>query len=133
MRVQMPTTLMTVLATVIFFAIAGPLAILLGAGRSLGSRGNVLGLPLYDLFLGSLGIFAGLGVLMVVVMVFPGLVRDLIHRLARWTGTKHQGVATRLEKLEAGIDQAPASTLKVNNPRGGDSLLLAVGGSAPSH
>jgi len=96
--VAMTSTLMTFIATVIFFAIAGPVAILLGAGRSLGTQGNVLGLSLYDLFLASLGIFAGLGLLMVIVMVFPGLVRDLIHRLARWAGTKHQGIAARLGK-----------------------------------
>ena len=129
----MTATLMTFVATVIFFAIAGPLAILLGAGRSLGDKGDVLGLSLYDLFLGSLGIFAGLGVLMVVVMVFPGLVRDLIHRLARWAGAKHQGIATRLEKLEAGIDQAHESVLKFNTLAGWTSLFWAVIVSAPSH
>jgi uncharacterized protein (TIRG00374 family) len=131
--VAMTSTLMTFVSTVIFFAIAGPLAILLGAGHSLGRQGNVLGLSLYDLFLGSLGIFAGLGVLMVIVMVFPGLVRDLIHRLTRWAGTKHQGIAARLEKLEAGIDQAHASILKFNTLRGWTSLFWAVIVSAPSH
>ncbi len=131
--VAMTSTLMTFIATVIFFAIAGPIAIVLGAGRSLGTQGNVLGLSLYDLFLGSLGIFAGLGLLMVVVMVFPGLVRDLIHRLARWAGRRHQGVAARLSKLEAGIDQAHASILRFNTLRGWISLFWAVIVSAPSH
>ncbi len=131
--VAMTSTLMTFIATVIFFAIAGPVAILLGAGRSLGTQGNVLGLSLYDLFLASLGIFAGLGLLMVIVMVFPGLVRDLIHRLARWAGTKHQGIAARLGKLETGIDQAHASILKFNTLRGWTALFWAVIVSAPSH
>jgi len=131
--VAMTSTLMTFVATVVFFAIAGPLAIVLGAGRSLGSQGNVLGLSLYDLFLGSLGIFAGLGLLMVAVMVFPGLVRDLIHRLARWAGTKHAGVAARLGKLETGIDQAHASILKFNTLRGWTAICWAVLASAPSH
>lgn len=129
----MTATLMTFVATVIFFAIAGPLAIFLGAGRSLGSKGNVLGLSLYDLFLGSLGIFAGLGVVMVVVMLFPGLVRDLIHRLARWAGGRHRGVAARLERLEVGIDQAHASILRFNTLPGWTSLFWAVIVSAPSH
>ena len=53
-----------------------------GAGQSLGQRGNVLGLSLYDLFLGSLTIIAGIGVLMAIVIFFPRLVRDLIHRAA---------------------------------------------------
>ncbi|MEO6068391.1 MAG: lysylphosphatidylglycerol synthase transmembrane domain-containing protein [Gemmatimonadota bacterium] len=131
--VAMTSTLMTFIATIIFFAIAGPLAILLGAGQSLGAKGDVLGLSLYDLFLGSLGIFAGLGVVMVVVMVFPGLVRDLIHRLARWAGARHQGIAARLEKLEVGIDQAHGSILRFNTLRGWMSLFWAVIISAPSH
>ena len=40
-------------------------------GRSLGQRGNLLGLSLYDLFLGSLTIVAGIGVLMAIVIFFP--------------------------------------------------------------
>ena len=59
--------------------------------------------------------------------------RDLIHRLTRWAGTKHQGVAARLEKLETGIDQAHASILKFNTLRGWTSLFWAVIVSAPSH
>ena len=129
----MTATLMTFVATVIFFAIAGPVAILLGAGQSLGSKGDVLGLSLYDLFLGSLGIFAGLGVVMVVVMVFPGLVRDLIHRLIRWAGKRHQKVAGRLHKLEEGIEQAHGSLVKFNTPKGWLSLAWAVVISGPSH
>ena len=120
--VAMTSTLMTFVATVAFFAIAGPLAILLGAGKALGQRGDVLGLSLYDLFLGSLGIFAGLGLLMVAVMVFPGFARDVIHRLTRWAGRRHQKVADRLERLRAGIDQAHGSLLKFNTPRGWLSL-----------
>lgn len=131
--VAMTSTLMTFVATVIFFAIAGPLAIILGAGQSLGTKGDVLGLSLYQLFLGSLGIFAGLGVVMVIVMVFPALVRDLIHRLARWVGTRSARVAARLEKLEAGIEQAHDSVVKFNTPRGWVALFWAVIVSAPSH
>jgi uncharacterized protein (TIRG00374 family) len=131
--VAMTSTLMTFVATVAFFAIAGPLAIVLGAGKALGQRGDVLGLSLYDLFLGSLGIFAGLGVLMVLVMVFPGMARDLIHRLAIWAGSKHRTVAERLERLRAGIDQAHASLRRFNSPRGWLSLVWATLLSAPSH
>ena len=131
--VAMTSTLMTFVATVAFFAIAGPLAIVLGAGKALGHRGDVLGLSLYDLFLGSLGIFAGLGVVMVVVMVFPGIARDLIHRLAVWAGKRHTKVAERLERLQGGIDQAHASLLRFNTPRGWLSLFWATLLSAPSH
>ncbi|HEU4570541.1 MAG TPA: lysylphosphatidylglycerol synthase transmembrane domain-containing protein [Gemmatimonadales bacterium] len=131
--VAMTSTLMTFVATVIFFAIAGPLAILLGAGRSLGQKGDVFGLSLYDLFLGSLGIFAGLGVLLVVVMVFPGLVRDLLRRLAHWAGRRHQRVADKLESLEAGLEQAHRSLQRFNSPRGWWAMLQAVVVSGPSH
>ena len=79
--VAVTSTFMSFVATILFFAIAGPLALLFGAGRSLGQRGNVLGLSLYDLFLGSLTIIAGIGVLMAVVIFFPRFVRDLIHRV----------------------------------------------------
>ena len=126
-------TMMTFVATVVFFAIAGPLAIFLGAGHSLGAKGDLLGLSLYDLFLGSLGLFAGIGVLLVCVMVFPGLVRDGIHRVAKWAGTKHRGIAARMEKLEAGIDEAHASVVRFNTPSGWLSLVWATIISAPSH
>jgi hypothetical protein len=131
--VAMTSTLMTFVATVAFFAIAGPLAIVLGAGKALGNRGDVLGLSLYDLFLGSLGIFAGLGVLMVVVMVFPGFARNLIHRLAGWAGQRNRKVGDRLERLRGGIDQAHASLEKFNTPKGWLSLVWATLLSAPSH
>ena len=68
-------TLMSFIATVIFFALAGPTAIIFGAGKSLGQHGNVLGLTLYDLFLGSLGVFVGIGVILVGVLLFPRIVR----------------------------------------------------------
>jgi uncharacterized protein (TIRG00374 family) len=131
--VAMTSTLMTFVATVAFFAIAGPLAIVLGAGKALGTRGDVLGLSLYDLFLGSLGIFAGLGVVMVLVMAFPNLARGLIHRLTEWAGRRHRKVADRLERLRAGIDQAHASLERFNTPRGWLSLVWATLLSAPSH
>ncbi len=131
--VAMTSTLMTFIATIAFFAIAGPLAILLGAGRSLGNQGNVLGLSLYDLFLGSLGIFAGLGVLMVVIIVFPALAHGVIHRAAQWAGRRSRRVAARLEKLLAGIDEAHASVVRFNTPRGWLSLFWAILLSGPSH
>ena len=53
-------TFLSFVATVAFFAIAGWLAILAGAGRSLGQKGNVLGLSLYDLFLGTLWIIGAI-------------------------------------------------------------------------
>src|SRR4030095_7139881 len=101
--VAVTSVFMSFVATILFFAIAGPLAVFFGAGRSLGQRGNVLGLSLFDLFLGSLTIIAGIGALMAFVMFSPKLVRDLIHRAAEAIGRRSRRVADRLEKLRKGI------------------------------
>jgi glycosyltransferase 2 family protein len=131
--VAVTSTFMSFVSTVLFFAIAGPLAVLFGAGRSLGQRGNVLGLSLYDLFLGSLGVVAGIGVLMAAVMFFPRLVRDLIHRLAEALGRRSQRVGERVKRLREGIDQAHASVVAFNSPRGYLALFWATILSGPSH
>ncbi|HEX5819739.1 MAG TPA: lysylphosphatidylglycerol synthase transmembrane domain-containing protein [Gemmatimonadales bacterium] len=131
--VAMTSTLMTFIATVLFFALAGPLAIVLGAGRALGAKQAVLGLSLYDLFIGSLGIFVGLAALLIGVMVFPKPISAIVHRLAGWAGRKHEKVAARLEGLRAGIDQAHASLVQFNTPRGWLALLWATLLSGPSH
>src|SRR5436309_7461835 len=54
----MTSTFMTFVATVAFFAIAGPVAIAFGAGHALERFGLPLGITLYGLFKTSLGIFA---------------------------------------------------------------------------
>jgi uncharacterized protein (TIRG00374 family) len=131
--VAVTATFVSFVATILFFAIAGPLAVVFGAGRSLGQRGNVLGLSLFDLFLGSLTIIAGIGVLMAFVMFFPKLVRDLIHRVAEAIGRRNRRVAERLEKLRAGIDQAHESFVAFNSPRGWLALFWATILSGPSH
>src|SRR5438309_4531296 len=53
----MTSTFMTFVATVAFFALAGPLAIYLGAGKSLAQHNVVLGITYYGLFRTSLTIF----------------------------------------------------------------------------
>jgi glycosyltransferase 2 family protein len=131
--VAVTSTFISFVATVLFFAIAGPLALLFGAGQSLGERGNVLGLSLYDLFRGSLTIVGAIGVLMAFVMLFPAVVRDLIHRVAGAIGRRSRRVADRLERLREGIDQAHESVVAFNSPRGWLSLLWATILSGPSH
>ena len=127
------TTLMSFIATVLFFALAGPLAIMLGAGRSLGNHGNVLGLTLYDLFLASLGLFVGIGVVLVAVIVFPGLARRGLHAIAERLSQKSRKVADRIEGLRQSIDEAHRSVLAFNTPRGWLALLWATLLSGPSH
>jgi len=131
--VAVTSTFMSFVSTILFFAIAGPLAVFFGAGRSLGQRGNVLGLSLYDLFLGSLVIIGAIGVLMGVVMFFPRLVRDLLHRAAEAIGRRNRRVADRLEKLREGIDHAHESVVAFNSPGGWLALLWATILSGPSH
>lgn len=129
----MTTTLMSFIATVVFFAICGPLALALGAGKALGSHGDVLGLSLLDLFRGSMGIFALLGVLLLMVMIAPRFVSGWVHRAAGALGRRSTRVAAHLEKLREGIDQAHESMVAFNTPRGWFALLQAVIVSAPSH
>src|SRR6266576_3489500 len=78
----MTSTFMTFVATVVFFAVAGPLAIYLGAGKSLAQHNVVLGITYYGLFRTSLTIFGILGVLMLVAMVSPAWLRDAVQWLA---------------------------------------------------
>lgn len=127
------STLMTFISTVAFFAIAGPLAIFFGAGKSLGEHGVVLGLSLYDLFLGSLGVFAALGVLLLVVMVSPRFIMRGLHTLAEMIGRRSTRVAARLETLREGIDQAHESMRAFNTPGGWLALFWATLASGPSH
>jgi uncharacterized protein (TIRG00374 family) len=70
---------------------------------------------------------------MAVVLFFPRLVRDLIHRLAEAIGRRSRRVADRLERLREGIDQAHASIVAFNSPKGWLSLLWATLLSGPSH
>lgn len=126
-------TFMSFIATVAFFAIAGPIAIAAGAGRSLGTHGVALGVSLYDLFIGSLAIFCLLGVVFLVVILFPGFIRDLVHRLAVSLGRRSRRIGNRIEALERGIDQTHAAVAKFNSPRGWLALGLATILSGPSH
>ncbi len=127
------STLMTFISTVAFFAIAGPLAIVFGAGRSLSDKGAVLGLSLYDLFLTSLGVFVFLGVVLVAVIAFPRHIGTLLHRVAAWAGRRSVKLAARVEALRAGIDKAHESIVAFNTPRGWLALLWATLLSGPSH
>jgi uncharacterized protein (TIRG00374 family) len=126
-------TFLSFVATVAFFAIAGWLAILAGAGRSLGQKGNVLGLSLYDLFLGTLWIIGAIGIVMGVIFAFPRATSSLLHRIAEAIGRRSRRVADRLERLRTGIDEAQASLAAFNSPRGWLSLVWATVLSGPSH
>jgi uncharacterized protein (TIRG00374 family) len=129
----MISTFMTFVATVIFFAVAGPLAIVLGAGRSLAQHGVVLGITLYDLFRTSLLIFVLIGVVMAFAMFFPRLLRDFVHWLATRLQARSQRAANRIEHLREGIDRAHECMAAFGSPSGLVALVWAFILSAPSH
>jgi len=124
---------MTFVATVIFFAVAGPLAIYLGAGKSLAEHNVVLGITYYGLFRASLRIFGVIGVVMLVTMIRPTWARDAVHWLATRLERRSHRVAVRIEQLREGIDRAHDCLVLFGNPRGWLALFWAVLLSAPSH
>src|SRR5216110_4063623 len=129
----MTSTFMTFVATVVFFAVAGPLAIYLGAGKSLAQHKIVLGITYYGLFRTSLTIFGILGVVMLFAMVFPSWLRDGVHWLAGRLERKSHRIAARIEQLREGIDRAHECLVAFGNPKGWVALFWAVLLSAPSH
>src|SRR6266704_6399147 len=129
----MTSTFMTFVATVAFFALAGPLAIYLGAGRSLAEHNVVLGITYYGLFRTSLTIFGVLGVLMLVALGFPARLRDGVHWLAGRLERRSHPIAARIEQLRGGIDRAHECMVAFASARGWLALLWAVLLSAPSH
>lgn len=131
--IALSSIFVTFISTVGFFAIAGPIAVWLGAGKSLAQHGLVLGITLYDLFKTSLTIFGILGVLMIVAVVFPGVVKRFIQRVAARIGRRNPRAAERMEKLSAGVDRAHDCMVAFGSPRGLFTLFLAVIISAPSH
>lgn len=123
----------TFVATVAFFAIAGPLAVWFGAGKSLEQHGLVLGITLYDLFKTSLTIFGLIGLLMLTAIVFPGVMKRVIERLVRRIARRSPSAAARMEKLLGGVDRAHDCMVAFGNARGFLTLVLAIIISAPSH
>ena len=128
-------TFMSFVATVIFFAVAGPLAILFGAGRSLQRHGVLgTGFSLFDLFNLSLGVFVVLGVLMAFAMIFPGLANRIAHAAVRWFEAHGSPrMAKAATRLRGGVDRAHECVVAYMNPRGFLALGLSVLLSAPSH
>jgi hypothetical protein len=131
--VALSSIFVTFIATVGFFAIAGPLAVWLGAGKSLAQHGLVLGITLYDLFKTSLTIFGILGILMLTAVIFPGVVKRWIQRLTVRLSRRSPRTAERMEKLSGGVDRAHDCMVAFGSPKGLLTLLLAIIVSAPSH
>lgn len=133
MPVAITAALMSFIATIAFFAVVGPVAIAVGAGQSLAERGNLLGLSLYDLFRGSLGVFAMIGAVLVVIIAFPRLVASLIRRVSERLGRRSARIAAGLVTFQAGVDRAQASVMAFNSWRGWVAVFWATLLTAVSH
>ena len=131
--IALTLVLMTFVATSAFFGIAGPIAIALGAGKSLGEHGVLLGISLYDLFLASLSIFVAAFALMILVVIWPRGLHLILRGLIRFVGRRTTRLSGKLEQLEQGIDQAHDAIGKFNSPRGWVALFWATVISGPSH
>lgn len=124
----MISSLMTFVATVIFFAIAGPLAVFLGAGRSLEQHG-VLGeaITLYDLFNLSLAGFIAIGGVILFLIAFPELARRLAQGVVGLLGSRGGArLAGRLHSLREGIDRSHECLVAFFRGRGWLYLAAAV-------
>ncbi|MBI1722601.1 MAG: flippase-like domain-containing protein [Gemmatimonadetes bacterium] len=132
----MTSTLMSFLTTVIFFAIAGPLAIVFGAGRSLEAHGiGLLNISLYDVFRTSAATFGLIGGVMILALGFPRVTAQLFHAVVGWLG-RHRGerMAQRVDGLRAGIDRTHDCVVAYfRTPSGWLQMLLGVLTSGLAH
>jgi uncharacterized protein (TIRG00374 family) len=123
----MISALMTFVATVVFFAVAGPLAVFFGGGRSLEQHGVLGVMTLYDLFRLSLGGFVAIGVVMIAMFVFPEAVRGLARRLVSWLESHNSPrLAHRIEDLRAGVERSHECLVAFFRGRGWGALLASV-------
>jgi uncharacterized protein (TIRG00374 family) len=126
---------MSFVGTVVFFAIAGPLAIVFGAGESLRAHGvPLLHVSLYDVFKGSAWGFVFWSVLLLFVLVFPSRARRVVHAVigflekhgsARWAG--------RAAAFREGIDRMQECVVKYLTPAGWLVMFAGVVTSALAH
>lgn len=117
---------MSWVATLLFFGVAGPVTIALGAGRSLEAHGVLgQGVTLNDLFRLSLGAFVTVGGVVLVMIVFPRLAHGAARRILGWLERRgSKGLAGRIAALNEGVDRAHDAL--VTYFRGSGWLVLAA-------
>jgi uncharacterized protein (TIRG00374 family) len=126
--VGMVVTFVSFVATILFFGVAGPVAVALGAGQSLEAHG-VLGaaFSLNDLFRLSLGGFLTVGAVMLFIIVFPNMARRLARRIVQWVERRGgPRWVRRLKTLNEGIDRAHEAMVAFFRGRGWWALGGAV-------
>jgi uncharacterized protein (TIRG00374 family) len=123
----MVATFMSFVATILFFSVAGPLAVFLGAGASLEKHG-VLGVTtLNELFRLALGGFISVGMLLLFLMAFPGIARKLALKIVAWLERRGSGkLASRVASMNEGIDRAHESMVAFFRGRGPLAVLASV-------
>ncbi len=131
----MISALMTFVVTVLFFSVAGPLAIVFGAGEQLEQHG-VLGqtLSLNDLFRLSLGSFVGVGLLMLLAVAVPAIGRRVTGGVAG--ALRRRGRDTWAEKVEVlreGVDKSHESLVAFFRGRGWVALGIGIVLTATAH
>jgi len=132
----MTSTVMSFLTTVIFFAIAGPLAVVFGAGESLSTHGTgIINISLYDIFKTSAATFGIIGGVLVLALGFPRVTTALIHKVVNWLERHHgEKMAKRVEGLRAGIDRMHDCTvLYFRTPAGWLQMFVGVLTSGLAH
>ena len=70
---------------------------------------------------------------MLTAVIFPGIVKRVIHRMTARIAQRSPRAAERMEKLSAGVDHAHDCMVAFGSPKGLLTLLLAIVISAPSH
>lgn len=103
----MTAVVMSFFTTVLFFAVAGPLAVVFGAGRSLAQHGiPLINISLYDVFRTSAAMFSLIGLVMLLALGFPKVTTRWLHEVVGWLERHHgERVAQRVEGLRSGIDR----------------------------
>jgi glycosyltransferase 2 family protein len=130
----MISSLMTFVATVVFYAVAGPLALFFGAGRSL-ERHGILGhtFTLYDLFRLSLGGFVGIGILLIFLFLFPEVGRRLARGFVGWAERRGSArLVAWAQGAREGIDRSHDCMLAFFRGKGWLALAVAVIASVPT-
>lgn len=127
------SAIITFIATVIFFAIVGPLALIFGAGQSLREHGVLLGVTLLDLFRASLLAFVGIGVVVTAVMVFPRRASTLLKWIAKRAGARHPKWEARAQSLLEGIDRGHECMVAFFRGSGWIALLGGIVLTALAH
>ncbi|MDH3455858.1 MAG: flippase-like domain-containing protein [Gemmatimonadota bacterium] len=123
----MVATFMSFVATILFFAAAGPAVVFLGAGDTLEEHGILGVATLNDLFRLSLGGFIVLGAVLLALIIFPDVARRIARRIVSWLERRgNPKMAHRISGLNEGIDRAHGAMVAFFRGRGWISLAGGV-------